>query len=144
MATDSALIKIKMFTKERIVKHSKRLKMTQGDFVELCLDVAEKANFVNEYPTEHLLKFQREETNRIIGFIKVQDKNLIQVEQNIYHFLQNISSNKTDDFFKILGIRLKEKIHKEIDNKQQADRTFERVYNMILEIRKEYSSVNKL
>lgn len=144
MATDSALIKIKMFTKERIVKHSKRLKMTQGDFVELCLDVAEKANFVNEYPTEHLLKFQRDETNRIIGFIKIQDKNLIQVEQNIYHFLQNISANKTDDFLKILGTKLKEKIHKEIENKPQADRTFERIYNMILDIRKEYSSVNKL
>lgn len=138
MATDSALIKIKLFTKERVVRHSKRMKMTQGDFIELCLDVAEKANFINEYPTEHLLKFQRGETNRIIGFLKVQDKNMIQIEQNIYHFLKSNSTNNVEEFLKILEKKLKNRIHYEIQDRKQAERTFERIYFMISEIKKEY------
>lgn len=140
MATDGALIKIKKFTKERIVKHSKRLGMTQGDFVELCIDVAEKANFVNEYPTEHLLKFQRDETNRIIGFIKVQDKNLIQVEQNIYHFLKTEFGKDVDDFLKFLDKKLRNRIYDEMLDRERADKNFEKIYMMILEIKKEYDS----
>ena len=76
-------IAVKNYIKERVIKHSKRLELNQNDLIEICLDIAEKNNFINDYSIEVILKNQVKEANRIIGFIKTQDKSLLQIQENI-------------------------------------------------------------
>ena len=82
-------IAVKNYIKERVIKHSKRLELNQNDLIEICLDIAEKNNFINDYSIEVILKNQVKEANRIIGFIKTQDKSLLQIQENIIYKINN-------------------------------------------------------
>ena len=82
-------IEVKNYIKERVIKHSKRLELNQNDLIEICLDIAEKNNFINDYSIEVILKNQVKEANRIIGFIKTQDKSLLQIQENIIYKINN-------------------------------------------------------
>jgi hypothetical protein len=88
MSDSSTTVRVQSYTKELINKHSKRLGMSQGDLIEKAILVAEKLDFEYDLPLDEIRKMQVSETNRLIGFIKTQDKNLKQTEQNIYHFFR--------------------------------------------------------
>ena len=82
-------IAVKNYIKERVIKHSKRLELNQNDLIEICLDIAEKNNFINDYSIAVILKNKVQEANRIIGFIKTQDKSLLQIQENIIYKINN-------------------------------------------------------
>ncbi|MCG8758097.1 hypothetical protein [Tenacibaculum finnmarkense] len=46
-------------------------------------------NFEYDLPLAEIKKNQVIQTNRLIGFLKTQDKNLKQTEENIYFYFQN-------------------------------------------------------
>ena len=88
MSDNASTIRVQSYTKELINKHSKKLKISQGELVERAISVAEKLNFEYNLPLEEIRKIQVSEINRLIGFLKIQDKNLKQTEENIYHYFR--------------------------------------------------------
>mgnify|MGYP000176854042 FL=1 len=88
MTDNATSVRVQSYTKELINKHSKRLGLSQGDLIEKAISVAEKLNFEYHLPLEEIKKTQVSEANRLIGFLKTQDKNLRQTEENIYHFFR--------------------------------------------------------
>jgi len=88
MSDNATTVRVKSYTKELINKHSKRLGISQGDLIEKAISVAEKLNFDYDLPLDEIKKMQVSETNRLIGFLKTQDKNLKQTEENIYHYFR--------------------------------------------------------
>lgn len=95
MSDKATTIRVKPYTKELILKHSRKQKITQNDLVEKAILVAEQSNFSTEIPLKQIEKMQVQQTNRIIGFLKMQDKNLHQAEENIYHyFRQNLRDDR--------------------------------------------------
>ena len=88
MAEKASTVRVQPYTKELISKHSKRLGISQGDLIEKAISVAEKLGFEYDLPLGEIKKMQVSETNRLIGFLKTQDKNLKQTEENIYHFFK--------------------------------------------------------
>jgi hypothetical protein len=95
MSDKATTIRVKPYTKELILKHSRKQKITQNDLVEKAILVAEQSNFSTEIPLKQIEKMQVQQTNRIIGFLKIQDKNLHQAEENIYHyFRQNLRDDR--------------------------------------------------
>ena len=88
MSDNASTVRVQSYTKELINKHSKKLGISQGDLIEKAISVAEKLNFEYDLPLDEIKKMQVSETNRLIGFLKTQDKNLKQTEDNIYHFFK--------------------------------------------------------
>lgn len=88
MSDNASTVRVQSYTKELINKHSKRLGMSQGDLIEKAILVAEKLNFEYDLPLDEIKRIQVSETNRLIGFLKTQDKNLKQTEENIYHYFR--------------------------------------------------------
>ncbi len=86
-------IKIKSYTKERIKKHCSLLNFTQNELIELLLDIGEKNNFSNENLFHQIKKHTTAETNRIIGFLKTQDKMINQNSANIETAYKGIINN---------------------------------------------------
>ena len=80
MSDSATSVRVQAYTKELINKHSKRLGLSQGDLIEKAISVAEKLNFEYDLPLDEIKKNQVLETNRLIGFLKTQDKNLKQTE----------------------------------------------------------------
>lgn len=90
MESKATSVRVKSYTKELIIKHSKRQKITQDELIERAILLAEKNNFEFDLPVKKIEKYQISNTNRIIGFLKTQDKNLIQTENNIIDYLNKI------------------------------------------------------
>lgn len=108
-------IKIDKITKERIVKYSRNLKMTQGNFLSYILEIAEKNNFQKEVGIDLIKKNISEDNNRIIGFIKTNDKSVNQVNKNLETVLNTIEksserrhedlTDKINKIFKVLLLK---------------------------------------
>jgi len=88
MSDKATTVRVQSYTKELINKHSKRLGISQGELIERAISVAEKLDFEYDIPLNEIKKMQVSETNRLIGFLKTQDKNLKQTEENIYHYFR--------------------------------------------------------
>lgn len=86
MTDNATTVRVQSYTKERIIKYSKKFKISQGELIDRAISVSEKLDFEYNLPLDEIKKMQVSETNRLIGFLKTQDKNLKQTEQNIYHF----------------------------------------------------------
>ncbi|MCG8768610.1 hypothetical protein [Tenacibaculum finnmarkense] len=82
-------VRVKQHTKELIQKNSKKHKITQDELIFRAINIAEKMNFEYDLPLAEIKKNQVIQTNRLIGFLKTQDKNLKQTEENIYFYFQN-------------------------------------------------------
>ena len=115
-------IRVKMYTKELIVKHSRAKKMTQNDLVEQAILVAEKINFEYNLPLKEIEKKQVIQTNRLIGFLKIQDKNLKQTEENIYHFFNNRLKEDRREVLEYLSIKTVEEFAR-ISDEYYGDKT---------------------
>lgn len=95
MSDSASTVRVQSYTKELINKHSKKLKISQGELIERAISVAEKLNFEYDLPLNEIKKMQVSETNRLIGFLKTQDKNLKQTEENIYnYFSKNLHEDR--------------------------------------------------
>ena len=98
-------IRVSSYTHERILKFSKYFKMNQGSFIESVLNIAEKQNFSSEVQTDILQKSMQKETNRLIGFIKTQDKKIDDFETRILAVLESKEVEKhqldSDEYFAI-------------------------------------------
>lgn len=86
MSAKDSSVRIKPHTKELILKHSRKRKISQNELIEQAILCAEQHNFSIEIPLKQIEKNQTIQANRIIGFLKTQDKNLQQMEENIYQF----------------------------------------------------------
>jgi hypothetical protein len=88
MSEKDSTVRVKPYTKELIIKHSRRQKISQSELIERAILSAEQHNFSTEIPLKQIEKNQQKEANRIIGFLKMQDKNLHQMEENLYRYFQ--------------------------------------------------------
>tara|TARA_B100002049_G_scaffold236470_1_gene223277 strand:- start:6762 stop:7247 length:486 start_codon:yes stop_codon:yes gene_type:complete len=80
MSDKASTVRVQPYTKELINKHAKRLGISQNDLIYKAILSAEKNDFEDENLLEKTLKNQ---LDRVFGFLKTQDKNLVQVEKNI-------------------------------------------------------------
>jgi len=80
MSDKASTVRVQPYTKELINKHAKRLGISQNDLIYKAILSAEKNDFEDENLLEKTLKNQ---LDRVFGFLKTQDKNLLQVQQNI-------------------------------------------------------------
>ena len=87
-------IRIKSHTKERLDKYSKRLKLTHNELIELLINIGEKNNFEDNYHVEIIEKIIQKESNRVIGFIRTQDKMIQQNSDNLESVYKNIELNE--------------------------------------------------
>jgi len=95
MSDKATTVRVLPYTKELILKHSKKQGITQNDLIEKAILVAEQSNFSYEIPLKQIEKMQVLQANRIIGFLKTQDKNLLQTEENIYkYFRKNLHDDR--------------------------------------------------
>ena len=94
MSAKDTTVRVKTHTKELILKHSRKRKISQNDLIEQAILCAEQHNFSTEIPLKQIEKNQTIQANRIIGFLKTQDKNLSQIEDNIYNMM--LSKLKAD------------------------------------------------
>lgn len=115
MSDKSTTIRVKPYTKELIIKHSRAKRLTQNDLVEKAILVAEKMNFEYDLPLKEIEKMQVSQTNRLIGFLKTQDKNLKQTEENIYHFFQNRLKEDRREVLEYLSLNLSQQIREETE-----------------------------
>lgn len=84
MSAQDSTVRVKPYTKELILKHSRNRKISQNELIEQAILCAEQHNFSTEIAIKQIEKNQTIQANRIIGFLKTQDKNLAQIEENIY------------------------------------------------------------
>jgi hypothetical protein len=89
MSSKDSTVRVKPYTKELILKHSRKQKISQSELIERAILCAEQHNFSTEITVKQIEKNQQKEANRIIGFLKMQDKNLNQMEENIFHYFQS-------------------------------------------------------
>ena len=99
MGSNTTTVRVDVSTKELILKHSKRLKLSQNKVIEHAFLCAENSNFTTELPLKSIAKNQAKETNRLIGFIKKQDENLFQVQQNLIHLITSRSVDGEFNWF---------------------------------------------
>ena len=62
---------------------------------------AETHNFSEESQLKQFEKIQQKETNRLIGFLKTQDKNLLQTKQNLISVMEDIHAENAHEFLKL-------------------------------------------
>ncbi len=110
MSDKATTVRIKPYTKELIIKHSKRMRITQNDLIELAILVAEKMGFEYNLPLKEIEKKQILQTNRLIGFLKIQDKNLKQTEENIYTFFKERLREDRREVLEYLSVRTVEEV----------------------------------
>lgn len=115
MSDKSTTVRVKPYTKELIIKHSRAKNLTQNDLVEKAILVAEKMNFEYNLPLKEIEKMQVSQTNRLIGFLKTQDKNLKQTEENIYHFFQKRLKEDRREVLEYLSLNLSQQIREETE-----------------------------
>jgi len=89
MSSKDSTVRVKSYTKELILKHSQKQKISQSELIERAILCAEQHNFSTEITIKQIEKSQQKEANRIIGFLKMQDKNLRQTEENLYQYFQS-------------------------------------------------------
>lgn len=135
MSDNATTVRVKTYTKELISKHSKKQKLTQNDLIEKAILVAEKMNFEYELPLQKIEKSQVHQTNRMIGFLKTQDKNMAQMEQNIYNFFNQKLREDRREILEYFYIKTYETID-EICKKYyiaEDEETAPRKYNIFME-----------
>lgn len=135
MSDNATTVRVKTYTKELISKHSKKQKLTQNDLIEKAILVAEKMNFEYELPLQKIEKSQVQQTNRMIGFLKTQDKNMAQMEQNIYNFFNQKLREDRREILEYFYIKTYETID-EICKKYyitEDEETAPRKYNIFME-----------
>lgn len=93
-------VAVKSYIKERIIKYSNQLKLNQNDLIDLCLNIAEKNNFKDDFAIDVITKNQTQEINRLIGFLKTQDKNLLQVQENIIYKIEKLNTERKESLNK--------------------------------------------
>jgi hypothetical protein len=89
-------IKIDKITQEKIKKYSRQLKLTQGNFLGLILEIAEKNNFKIEVGIDLIKKAIQEENNVVKSFIKQNDKKIIQLNENLEVIFKTIEENSEE------------------------------------------------
>lgn len=111
-------IRVSSYTHERILKFSKMFKLKQGVFIDIVIDIAEKCNFSSETQTEILQKSTTKDINRLIGFLKIQDKNAQVFEKKVMEKLHENSIQNTpldsNEFLTCLEIKLRNSYEKRL------------------------------
>jgi hypothetical protein len=110
MSEKASVVRVNSYTKDMINRISKKKGISQGELILRALEVAEKMNFEYDLPLDKIAKNQTKESNRIIGFLKQQDKNMSQLEQNIYSFYSNKITVSRRDEMESLYIQIDENI----------------------------------
>lgn len=128
MNNKDTTVRVKPYTKELILKHSRKLKISQNDFIEKAILAAEQHNFSTEIPLKQIEKNQTIQANRIIGFLKTQDKNLHQVEQNIYQYTQNILRADRNEVMEFLYYTIEEELPQIVSEFYKGDKELSETY----------------
>ena len=135
MSNKATTIRVKPYTKELIIKHSRAKKITQNDLVEMAILVAEKMNFKYDLPLKQIEKKQVTETNRLIGFLKTQDKNLEELESKFRKRLQS-QNNKLKQTEQNIYLFFKERLRE--DRREVLEYLFVKTLEEIIRISDEY------
>lgn len=129
MIDKSSVVRVNSYTKDKIKTLSKKKGLTQGELILKALEVAEKMNFEYDLPLDKIAKNQVKESNRIIGFLKQQDKNMLQLEKNIQHFYEHkITLSRRDEFDKFYAL-----MH---HNKEEVLNSRREIYRKLVERKK--------
>ena len=97
MSSNTTTVRVQLSTKELISKHSKRLGISQNELIEKAILSAEKNNFSEDLLEKNVMNHIKKREDQIIRFLKTQDKNMLQMEKNIYSFFrENVKDDRRE------------------------------------------------
>lgn len=90
-------IRVYKLTRDKINGLADKWETTQAEAVDRILTSAESVNFDTEPSINKIENVVQKNANRIIGFLKTQDKNLLQVQDNILYKIGGHRPPKEED-----------------------------------------------
>ena len=116
MSVKDSTTRVSSHTKELILKHSRKMKISQNELIERAILCAEQHNFSTEIAIKQIERNQVIQANRIIGFIKTQDKIIAEIPQQIYESTTSGLRADRNEVLEFIFYKTKKTLNKEVMN----------------------------
>lgn len=116
MSVKDSTTRVSSHTKELILKHSRKMKISQNELIERAILCAEQHNFSTEIAIKQIERNQVIQANRIIGFIKTQDKIIAEIPQQIYESTTSGLRADRNEVLEFVFYKTQKTLNKEVMN----------------------------
>lgn len=116
MSVKDSTTRVSSHTKELILKHSRKMKISQNELIERAILCAEQHNFSTEIAIKQIERNQVIQANRIIGFIKTQDKIIAEIPQQIYESTTSGLRADRNEVLEFVFYKIQKVLEKEVMN----------------------------